>query len=258
MKVKLQDVVDGIQYSNAKSQFFYCTETGEVVMLMDSVYGIGQDIDENGDTMGLTFGPATGADYVNSFHRHDADGVTAHNNPHRCLHDDTWEEIIYWNSVDPDVYEQCIAEGCTHSVPLNIPDEIRTTNTIYINYTGDGPSMIYPELQHNARIWNAWGTSYGGTGSTSDYDTIGGWGASNIRAVLNGVDDDNSDGIITTADTFARTKGLTESNALISAFPEILQAAIGRKAVKYDSVNYNKTPENLKTTYKIGDHEYKY
>ena len=43
MKVKLQDVVDGIQYSNAKSQFFYYTVTGEVVMLMDSVYGIGQD-----------------------------------------------------------------------------------------------------------------------------------------------------------------------------------------------------------------------
>ena len=43
MRVKLQDVMDGIQYSNAKSQFFYYTETGEVVMLMDSVYGIGQD-----------------------------------------------------------------------------------------------------------------------------------------------------------------------------------------------------------------------
>lgn len=43
MKVRLQDVVDGIQYSNAKSQFFYHTETGEVVILMDSVYGIGQD-----------------------------------------------------------------------------------------------------------------------------------------------------------------------------------------------------------------------
>lgn len=43
MKVRLQDVVDGIQYSNAKSQFFYYTQTGEVVMLMDSVYGIGKD-----------------------------------------------------------------------------------------------------------------------------------------------------------------------------------------------------------------------
>ena len=43
MKVKLQDVIDGITYANAGAQFFYNTKTGEVHLLMDNIYGISRD-----------------------------------------------------------------------------------------------------------------------------------------------------------------------------------------------------------------------
>ena len=214
-----------------------------------SIYGIGQDKDENGHTMGLTFGPATGTDYISSYERHDAAGSTAAGNPHRCVHDDSWDEIICWNKIDPNVYEQCIGNRCTKSVPLNIPKSIKTTEPVGpINYTGDGPAVLKFELQDKVNVWNAWGTSYGGTGSNGSGNT-GGWGASNIRALLNGVDNDASDGITTTARTFAQTKGLTEKTSLIGAFPENLQKAIGKKAVRYDSVGGTYTDSNLKTTY---------
>lgn len=213
-----------------------------------ALYDIGKDIDENGNTMGLTFGPATGADYINSYHSHMPTGITALGNPHRCLHDDTWEEIVYWNSVDSYVYEQCITEGCTHSLILNIPNEIGLSYPLYANYSGDGPSILNTEIQQNAKKWNAWGSSNGGSG-TNGTNTNGGWGVSNIRAILNGVDNDNSDGIVTTADTFAVAKGITESTALIAAFPVILQESIGRKAVKYDGIYNSKTEENLRVTY---------
>ena len=95
--------------------------------------------------MGLTFGPATGADYVNSFKAHTPSGQTTGGHDHRCIHNDTWEEIIYWNSIDPDVYEECIAEGCTKSVPLNLSSDIRSTSFV-VNYTGDGPSALYYEF----------------------------------------------------------------------------------------------------------------
>ena len=43
MKVRLQDVVDGILYANAETQFYYHTESESVVMLLDSIYGVGKD-----------------------------------------------------------------------------------------------------------------------------------------------------------------------------------------------------------------------
>ena len=49
MKVRLQDVVDGILYANAETQFYYHTESESVVMLLDSIYGVGKDKKLNAD-----------------------------------------------------------------------------------------------------------------------------------------------------------------------------------------------------------------
>ena len=43
MKVKLQDVIDGIAYANAMTQYFYHTKTEKVLILVDNIYGIGRD-----------------------------------------------------------------------------------------------------------------------------------------------------------------------------------------------------------------------
>ncbi|MDO4803404.1 MAG: UPF0158 family protein [Lachnospiraceae bacterium] len=55
MKVKLQDVIDGIAFANAQFQYFYHKKTEEVLVLMDNIYGIGkdkamqEDVDKNAD-----------------------------------------------------------------------------------------------------------------------------------------------------------------------------------------------------------------
>ena len=118
-----------------------------------AIYGICVDdvVDERTHQVskgGLTFGPALGENYVQSSKSHEPSGETTQGNKHRCVHNDDWEMIIKWNKEDPYVYEQCIKEGCTHSVVLSK----NTTTTILseqfdpIKETGDGPSTLYYEL----------------------------------------------------------------------------------------------------------------
>ena len=206
------------------------------------IYGIEQDKGKNGETLGITFGPAIGGNYVQSYKSHTPTGTTASDNAHRCIHNDSWRTIISWNDTDPYVYEQCIAEGCTHSIVLDMSKTAMDNNYTFTG-SGDGPGILMSILPANARIWNAWGSNYGGVGSDYHYNNVGGWGASNIRAVLNGVDE------FTTNDTYAQANNITSDTALISAFPEILQDAIGERTTKYDSVYNQKIEYNLKTTY---------
>lgn len=208
-----------------------------------SLYGIEQDVDRDGNTMGLTFGPATGANYVNSYKRHDATGETNHGNAHRCIHNDLWYDIIYWNEIDPEVYEQCVGECCTKSVPLELSDDLKNAS-FQPNYTGDGPSQLYYEFAVRSTAgeatWNSSGTNKGG------------WGASRIRALLNGADElTNVDPVTGSATAVAGNapERYTGENTLLAAFPSYLQDAIGYKAVKYDSVFNANTEANLKVSY---------
>lgn len=208
------------------------------------IYGIEQDVLEDGSTAGLTFGPALGQDFMNAYISHTPSGATASGNPHRCVHDDEWETIVRWNHEDPYVYEECISNNCTHSVELTLSVTLRNSNFVYGgSASGDGVGALYYEMQNYARGWNAWGPYFNGTGNSSNSSVTGGWGASNIRAILNGVDS------LITLDTFAEANNITSSEALISAFPTILQSAIGARATLYDSVYNDKAAVNLKTSY---------
>lgn len=140
------------------------------------IYGIGQDIDINGNEMGLTFGPAIGEDYTNSFKSHIPNGFTNSGNAHRCVHDDDWNTIIHWNNIDPYVYEQCIEHDCTHSVKLHSIDSQIINNNFYEKVTGDGVGALYKELRNNARMWNDNRKSLGGSGASVYLSTNGGWG----------------------------------------------------------------------------------
>ena len=233
-----------------------------------SLYGIGTDTDENGDTMGLTFGPATGANYVQSYKSHTPSGNTTAGNAHRCLHNDDWATIISWNDTDPNVYEQCITEGCTHSVLL---DSSKTTTVMNRSYdvsteTGDGPSQLYYELMQTSSNYEnlRWHPNNNMPNNTWSYGTnYGGWGATRIRAMLNGADSltDIGDGTAPKdggTDIYASSASsdvnksaaiYTSSNCLLAAFPSELQSAIGKRETKYDSVYNSKTAANLKTSY---------
>lgn len=225
-----------------------------------AIYGIEVDEMADGSIGGLTFGPALGASYVASYKSHEATGQTEKKNDHRCVHNDSWKEIIDWNKRDPYVYEQCIAEGCTKSVPLT---ENGTTTILNPDFdasteTGDGPSVLYSELYvkqdgktsyENLR-WRPNDPNSGNYGSNQD-----GWGATRIRAMLNGADrltDTNQNGgnysPSANGDINKNANIYTAENCLLATFPQELQDAIGKRAVKYDSVYNKKTQDNLKTS----------
>lgn len=219
-----------------------------------AIYGICVDQLESGEA-GLTFGPALGENYVQSFKSHEPGEITTLGNEHRCVHNDDWNKIIEWNKKDPYVYEQCIKEGCTHSVVLSK----NTTTTILkekfnsIKETGDGPSTLYYELvtenQNGACFENLrWHPNGGTEGTNTD-----GWGATRIRAMLNGADDltdkgENNYSKYASSDVNKSANIYTPYNCLFATFPQELQAAIGKRKVKYDSVNNQKNEDNLKTT----------
>lgn len=226
-----------------------------------AIYGIGVDdvYDEGTGQVskgGLTFGPALGKNYIQSFKRHDPSGITKEGHDHRCVHDDDWNTIIEWNTKDPYVYEDCIKNGCTHSVALSK----NTTTTILseefdpIKETGDGPTAFFFELitnngneicLENLR-WHPNGDVYNGTCED-------GWGASRIRAMLNGADELTDIGVDkyageASSDVNKSASIYTADNCLLATFPQELQNAIGARQVKYDSVYNEKTEANLKTT----------
>ena len=204
------------------------------------LYGIGQDVDENGKAMGLTFGPATGANYTSSSKSHTPDGNDENGNPHRCLHNDDWKTIIEWNEKDPYVYEQCIDNNCTHSVNLT-PTKAQVGVLFANNYadycsTGDGPGMLYNELidDKSTNTSNNTGSSdatykYRNLQYNGSYSTSGGYGASRIRAILNGKDEHTGPENVTGGGINA----YTADTCLLAAFPKELQEAIGKKAVHY-------------------------
>ncbi len=234
-----------------------------------SLYGIGIDMVAENDNLvntsmtassdmvaaqqgGLTFGPAYGENYTNAFKAHTPSGLTESGNEHRCLHEDDWSVIIEWNNYDPYVYEQCISEGCTHSVYLDIPELLKGTCTDdeYAALTGDGVSVLLTELAEDARRRNP--LSYSGN---PNYGTnYGGWGASRTRAMLNGYDSltlrSSVSGYCTEAENVSPdVESYINEDTLIKAFPVELQNAIGKRKTLYDSVWDSMTYSNLKRSY---------
>lgn len=231
-----------------------------------SVWDIGVDKNQNNQTMGLTIGAALGpTDYVSTYKRHNASGTTSRGNAHRCFHDDSWEEIVWWNNTDPFVYEQCITQGCTHKLYINFPNGLVNNNYSYPGdpNKGDGVTTFRAEIvsftgnnwlagnfQH--LMWNPLNRS-NGIGSESGENvgsTNGGWGASRTRAVLNGADNltekatDYASGLPGSG-TPINVANYTESFSILGGFPQVLKDAIGKKA----NVYWVREGNQLKTSY---------
>lgn len=226
-----------------------------------AIYGIGVDVMADEKLGGLTFGPALGADYVTTSkpaHTRSND-LTNAGNAHRCVHEDSWEEIIKWNKIDPYVYEECIAEGCTKSVPLTENGTTTILNPYFDTSpeTGDGPSVLWRELSRTLKNgivvnenmrWRPNDPAGGDYGSNQ-----GGWGASRIRAMLNGADDltDKNDGTYApeaNSDENRSASIYTKENCLLATFPQELQNAIGSRKVPYGSGYGEETNATPKTS----------
>ena len=228
-------------YAKYKSATKYCVQ----------IYGIGVDEDENGNILGITFGPAMG-DYVNSFKSHTPSGITESGNARRCVHDDGWADIVANSKKDPNVYKECISEGCTKGVPLDLSRTATLENKSFTpSYTGDGPGVLYLELMSTTSEYEnlRWHPNGGSSGTNS-----GGWGTSRIRAMLNGADsltdvgDDNYSSNAS-SDVNKSASIYTEENCLFNAFPEVLRNNIESRETRYDSVYNDRSESNLKITY---------
>ncbi|MCD8015086.1 MAG: DUF6273 domain-containing protein [Lachnospiraceae bacterium] len=207
-----------------------------------SVYGIREDLyrTESGGTAtaGLTFGPASGASYVKSYVSKETviDGGGSHDSGY-CIHDMSWEEIIAQSQKDPTVFQDCLNNGCTKSICIDLNSSIISTDYYGQMDDGDGTSTLYRSFSTDYNAWN---------GNSDSYTNEGGWPASKIRATLNGADQyTNTTDTAVAGDEYVLNTG----NCLLTCFPEELQSAIVAKLVKSNTV-YNSTSENdVVTTY---------
>lgn len=210
-----------------------------------SIYGIEEDLDENGNLVGLTFGPATGASYLVS-----GKGHTPVESGQLCMHDMSWDEIILQSRTDPSVFRECLENGCTHAVPLKIKGPLMKGGSTYPEFRGDGVGTVFLSIGPSYRQWNRIHSAYFTDTEKSEYKygcNLGGWPDSAVRNTLNGTVTENMLNITNKDNGFAETK-LNESTAMISAFPEELRTAIVAKQVKSDAV-HNDTSGNNVITY---------
>lgn len=189
-----------------------------------SLYGIQQDTYKNEDgisgTAGLTFGPATGKSYLDTYEAHIKETDEGH-----CIHWDSWEDIIKNSKENPHIYDKCLKNGCTKSVELVLNDTLKKTTQ---NMTGDGASILSKSIKNDYKLWN------------QEMRNTGGWPASRMRATLNGADS------LTDRDGVAGSTVLEKGECLLSCFPEKLQKAIVAKKVRSDTIysDYEKSEIN--------------
>lgn len=180
--------------------------------------------------VGLTFGPVTGKSYANTYTSHvsvDIDSVTA--NPEDindlCLHELSWERIVYWSKTKPEVFQKCLETGCTHSVEIHVPkflarpdDDKEFTSRdyagwdVYEEYTGDGLGAYRYFLKEDFMRMTD-----GAGGLTA------GWSGSKVRNTLNGVNTTYKD---------YYSPGPSAKNCLFSGYPKVLRENIVPKVVK--------------------------
>ncbi len=194
-------------------------------------------------TAGLTFGPALGADHLNSYVSRETvieDGGS-HGSTY-CIHDMSWNEIIVQSKADPTVFADCKANGCTKAVGLHLNDTLGNQTTIehYLNrsYSGDGVSTLYHLLNYDyAGRWNY------SRDEASSTDLANIYAQSRVRVTLNG---DSSDANLKYASATGDGSDLCdEDNCLLSCFPAELQDAIVPRTVLASTSEYDKTTYDM-------------
>jgi len=217
------------------------------------IYGIQQDTGEGGETLGLTFGPATEKSYLHQYVTHaykdngqggyyvlivthtvSSDGSektsTAYledssgNKVVRTaeekakydvnIHEMTWSEIAARSQADPTVFRDCLLCGDTKSVDMLINNAL-ASGIMYKAY-GDG-AVLDGTVKEKYRHWNLLYNNAEGNG----------YAASRIRATLVG-----SDSYTNKEEDYAGSDALTASESIYSCIDGELQGLIAAKNVK--------------------------
>ncbi len=188
----------------------------------DACLGLGEE------RAGLSFGPAIGENYTQSFHAHvTQEAYREDRETNLCLHWMSWEEIAEQSLRDPEVFRPCLEAGCTHAVELTARRPLFSGERFEL--TGDGASCLFYSLTPDYLCWN------------NDNDITGGYPASRIRATLNGRD-------AHTDPSLAGKQALSEEDCLFSCFPAELRERIVPKAVVSD-LSFDKESSECVTSY---------
>ena len=186
-----------------------------------SIYGIQHDLYEGGGERkaGLTFGPAAGKFYLDSYHAHVTEQAYLENpEKNLCLHWMSWEEIAEQAAEDPSVFHPCLVNGCTHAVDLKLNDTL-----LYRDFTdrisGDGASAMFDGFKRELLRY------------CKGYAFKGGWPSSRVRAILNGADE------LADVNAVGEELMLKEEESVFSCFPEELRNRIVAKEVVSDLGN---------------------
>ncbi len=192
-----------------------------------TIWGIEQDKDEKGRTLGITFGPATGADYRHDYVAHLDEDEYDPDNDQFCIHWMSWEEIARQCRIDPEVFEDCLEAGCTHSVNIVLNDELLGTSYAGEMDDGDGSGVLRYSIKSGRAQWNYTRT------------TTWGYPGSQVRAVLVGKDENSK----------AQNNYMPDAeHCLFTCFPEELQNEIIAKEVDSYS-NYNMRDSDSQIVY---------
>jgi hypothetical protein len=227
-------------------------------------YGIGVDKDANGNTMGITFGPALGYPEFSPYNGYHQDttskqtftkshsvsgdatvmsenapactdashsvitgtdaGTDAAGNAYRCLHYDNWTTIVYWSAHDPHVYDKCIPKHCSKTVVI-APNAGTIENGIFTMSMSDWQRGLVGDGQSYI-VNSAWDNSSNGVDITQAGQ---GYAASLVRAKLVGADSHTR-----LDDKYAGVDALTRyptGSSILSCLPKVLRDAIGAKAL---------------------------
>lgn len=203
-----RESVSNLTTTNGATIDLYAQWEAQPTKYAVQIYGINQDVDSSGNTLGLTFGPATGANYNNAYVTHEYEEITENpgnynvkivthtvaangiettsctyltnssgNNVTRTTSEVTAREKISlhdmtWAEIaavsDKTLFEDCMLCGDTKSVSLTLNSTI-TSGRVYNQY-GDGAGTLVNTINEYYRRWNPSQSqnSYVGTGVTLD------------------------------------------------------------------------------------------
>ena len=223
---------------------------GNEVKYAVQLYGIREDtirVNNADATAGLAFGPALGLTPSQTGVSHVASGTSTGGNPMRCIHNDDWATIAHWSKTDPTVYADCISNGCTHAVRLNLNDTIKGSTLTGYAADEDGSGVLYSNLADAYKRWNPTSNIDTSQSSNSYGSNKYGWSGSKIRATLNGSDEYTKSEVASGIDAEDQTI-LSSSNCLLSCFDPEVRNIIVPKAVQGDA-DYYGSSEASTTTY---------
>lgn len=261
-----KEVVRGLATTNGEEVTLYA-QWQDSIRYAVTIYGIYQDADENGNILGLTFGPATGENYNNKYVTHtyeetstgsgiynvkilthtiEEDGTetiteeflmdSEGNNVTRTTAEKNKYDInlhdMDWQDikavVDKTAFLDCMLCGDTKRVNIYLNDYI-TTGEVF-NQPGDGAAFLNESIDDYFLLFNpSRGQNSGATngGESGSTDSLDG-GYSSSHVRATLIGFNNK-----TKVSYAGNINLTEENCLYSCIEDDVRAVITPKKVRY-------------------------